>query len=137
MAEAPKRNRASWAPPLFQDVVEIEAFRWAQPLEAYAGIGSQFGVTFRVAVSARVRVGGARDKGIRDRGEPGQYRLQCPKGTRPYPAAGRNGVSGRLLSSTARLSASIGPAVMATRRTSSLAWPNTNSVSCPPPSEPL
>ena len=85
-----RRDRASCAPSLFQNVVEIEAFRRAQPLEAYAGIGSQFGVAFRVAVPGRVRVGGARDEGIRDGGEPGQHRLQCAEGTGPHPAAGRN-----------------------------------------------
>ena len=90
MAEEPRHDRASCAPPLFQDVVEIEAFGRPPPLEGYAGIGGQFGVTFRVAVPGRIRVGGARDEGIRDGGEPGQYRLQCPKGTRPHPAAGRN-----------------------------------------------
>jgi hypothetical protein len=54
---------------LFQDVVEIEAFGRPPPLEGYAGIGGQFGVTFRVVVSGSVRVGGARDNCIRDGGE--------------------------------------------------------------------
>jgi hypothetical protein len=66
-----RRDRASFAPPPFQNVVEIEAFRRAPPLEAYPRVSSQSGMAFRVAVPGRVRVGGARDEGIRDGGEPG------------------------------------------------------------------
>jgi hypothetical protein len=128
-----------YPPSLFQNVVEIEAFPRPKPLEAYACIGGQFGVAFRVSVPHHVRVGGARDEGIRDSGEPGQHRPQCAEGTGPHAAAGRN-VEGATAVAFERGEAervAIGPSVMATRRTSSLAWPNRNSVLCPPASEPL
>ena len=85
MAEERRRDPASYALPLFQNVVEIEAFRRPPPLEAYPRIGSQSGMAFRVAVPGRVRVGGAHDEGVRDSVEPGQQRLQCLEGLAPIP----------------------------------------------------
>ena len=85
MADEPRCDRASCVSSLFQNVVEIEAFRRAHPLKAYARIGSQFGMPFRVAVSGRVRVRSARDERIPYGGEPGQHRPQGPDGTGPIP----------------------------------------------------